>query len=143
MSGTPLDAAVPLAPLTEREVERSMKLNIVAGLFGMVWVSVWNGMPLPLLMQVVKASGFQLGLLSGVRQFAMLAQLPSALIVERLQRRKPFWAAAAIVHRAIWIVPALLPIILPHRPEWWPIAIILTLAVSDILGNASTAPWFS
>lgn len=120
-----------------------MNLNIAAGFLGSIWVAAWNGLPLPLLMRAVEATGFQLGLLAGVRQFAMLAQLPSALLVEGLGRRKPFWATVAIIHRALWYVPVLLPWLLPDRRDLWPIVIIAALGVSDVLGNASTAPWFS
>jgi MFS family permease len=120
-----------------------MELNVAAGFLGMMWLAAAAGLPLPLLMESVKASGFQLGLLSGVRQFAMLAQLPSAFLVERLLRRKPYWATAALIHRAIWMVPALLPVVLPHRRDLWPVIIIVSLGVSEVLGNAGTAPWFS
>ncbi|MES2570465.1 MAG: MFS transporter [Verrucomicrobiota bacterium] len=120
-----------------------MKLNIIAGFLGMFWLAVSNGMPLPLLMEGVKASGFQLGLLSGVRQFAMLAQLPSAFIVDELHRRKTFWAVAVIIQRLLWGVPALLPILLPDRTDLWPLIIIAGLGIGDALGNAGTAPWYS
>ncbi len=120
-----------------------MRLNIAAGFLGMVWLSVPLGMPLPLLMQAVQASGFQLGLLSAAWQLAMLAQIPSALLVERLARRKTFWVAVSIPHRCLWAVPALLPIALPDRREWWPAIIIAALALSNVLGQAGTAPWQS
>ncbi|MEI9895107.1 MAG: hypothetical protein WDN28_14765 [Chthoniobacter sp.] len=41
------------------------------------------GLPLPLFMQAIHASGFQLGLMGAVRQAAMFTQLPSAFFVER------------------------------------------------------------
>lgn len=129
--------------LPEHELERAMKLNIAAGFLGMFWLAVSNGMPLPLLMQAVKASGFQLGLLSGVRQFAMLAQLPSAFIVEELHRRKPYWAVAQIIQRTLWVVPALLPLLLPDRRDLWAVVIIGSLGFGELLGNAGTAPWYS
>ena len=92
------------------ELERSMRLNMLAGFLGMMWISVPLGMPLPLLMDAVQASGFQLGLLSAAWMLAMLAQIPSAFLVERLATRKPFWAIISIIHRCLWGVPALLPI---------------------------------
>jgi MFS family permease len=101
------------------------------------------GLPLPLFMQAIHATGFQLGLMGAVRQFAMFAQLPSAFLVERLERRKPYWATIAIIHRLLWLVPALLPFIWPAGGAHWVIVLIVALGASDILGNCSTAPWLS
>ncbi len=129
--------------LTSAEVDRSLRRNMMAGFFGMIWVTAALGMPLPLLMSAVGASGFQLGLLSAAWQFAMLAQIFSALAVELLPRRKPFWAIVSMTHRLLWIVPALLPIVLPERRDLWPTLIIIALATSNLLGQAGTAPWLS
>jgi hypothetical protein len=120
-----------------------MRLNITSGALGMVWMSVALGMPLPLLMEAVHASGVQLGILSAAWQFAMLAQLPSTLLVEHLRRRKPLWATVSIIHRALWGAPALLPILLPRQRDLWPIFIIGALATSNFLGQAGTGPWQS
>ena len=120
-----------------------MRINVIAGFLGMFWIVVPLGLPLPLLLRAVEASGVQLGIMSAAWQFAMLAQVPSAFIVERLRRRKPFWATVSIVHRLLWIVPALLPWLLPDRRELWPVLIIAALAVSNILGQGGTGPWQS
>ena len=120
-----------------------MRRNILAGTLGMAWAAVAFGMPLPLLMRAVEASGFQLGVLGALRQAAMLAQLPGAFLAERFHRRKPSWAVLAIAHRAMWLVPALLPALFPHRREWWPLGIIVALGISEVLANASVASWFS
>lgn len=142
----PSDSAVSRSgepELTAAQLDRSMRLNMLAGFLGMIWMSVPLGMPLPLLMEAVQASGFQLGLLSAAWLLAMLAQVPSAFLVERLPMRKPFWAIISIVHRCLWGVPALLPIVLPQRRDLWPVVIILALALSNVLGQAGTAPWQS
>lgn len=120
-----------------------MRKNIVAGALGTVWLVAVYGLPLPLFMEAIKATGFQLGLMGAVRQAAMFAQLPSAFFVERLDRRKPYWATVAIIHRALWLVPALLPIVWPGGSAYWVVVLIFAIGVSDMLGNASTAPWQS
>ena len=140
-----LAADLPPTPpaLTEREIERSLAVNMLSGVLGMVWAAVAYGMPLPLLMRAVAASGFELGVLAALRQAAMLAQLPGAFLIERFSRRKPFWAAIVILHRAMWFIPALMPLLFPHNKELWPLGIILALGLSDVLAHAGTAAWFS
>src|SRR6187402_2174581 len=105
--------------ISEEELESSMRKNIAAGALGTVWLVAVYGLPLPLFMEAIKASGFQLGLMGAVRQAAMFAQLPSAFIVERLDRRKVYWAIIASIHRALWLVPALLPIVWPEGGAYW------------------------
>jgi len=120
-----------------------MRRNIAAGALGTVWLVAVYGLPLPLFMQAIHASGFQLGLMGAVRQAAMFAQLPSAFFVERLPWRKPFWATVAITHRSLWLVPAFLPLLWPAGQAHWVVVLIVALGLSDCLGNAATAPWLS
>ena len=129
--------------LPEPVLVRAMRLNIAAGTVGMFWLAVSYGVALPLFMEAVGASGQQLGAVGALRQLAMLGQIPAALFVERLARRKPFWATACGLHRLMWLVPALLPLLLPGRTEWYPVAIIVALALSDLLANLGSAPWMS
>jgi MFS family permease len=120
-----------------------MRLNVIAGVLGMFWMVAPLGLPLPLLMRAVDATGFQLGLMSAAWQVAMLAQIPSAFLVERLATRKTFWASVSIVHRLLWLVPVVLPWWLPDRKDLWPILIVAALGLSNALGQAGTALWQS
>jgi hypothetical protein len=124
-------------------MHRSLRLNIAAGVFGMLWMCAPLGVPLPLLMQAVHASSVQLGLLSAVWQVATLAQIPAALYVERFKRRKPMWATVTILHRTLWATPAIVPWVMPHAREQWPAVLIAALALSAVLANLGTASWFS
>src|SRR6516225_9439239 len=139
---------MPSAPadtpaISEKELEMSMRKNVLAGMLGMVWLVAVYGLPTPLLMRAIQATGFQLGLMGAVRQAAMFTQLPSAFLVERLHRRKPYWATIATTHRALWLVPAFLPLLWPAGEAHWVLVLIIALGLSDCLGNASTAPWLS
>lgn len=129
--------------LSPDDLERSLRRNIVAGSFGMVWMTVAIGMPLPLLMEAIGATGVQLGLLAGAWQFAMLAQVASALGTEVFARRKPFWAGISLVHRILWLAPCVVPLLLPRARASWPLVIIAAVACSNILGQAGTALWQS
>jgi hypothetical protein len=94
-------------------------------------------------MQAVEASSTQLGLLSAAWQAAMLAQIPAALFVERFSQRKPMWAAVTILHRILWASPAVVPWLLPRHRDWWPVALIAALSLSNLLANLGTASWLS
>jgi hypothetical protein len=124
-------------------MERSLRINILAGFWGMFWMSVPLGAPLPLLMQTIDASGTQLGILSASWQIAMLAQIPAAFWAERLRRRKVYWASTTIAHRILWAAPAVVPAIFPNARPQWPMWIIACLSLSSLLANLGTACWQS
>ncbi len=128
--------------LTDRQVRRGLRLNIVAGSFGMVWVAAALNMPFVMLLEALGASGVVLGVSTTVRQLALMAQIPSSLVLERLTSRKAAWATLACIHRLLWLVPAWLAWRMPHSP----IAINLILAavmLSTVIESFATPAWFS
>ena len=123
--------------------DSALRLNIVAGFFGMFWIAVPLGAPLPLLMQSLQATATQLGLLSASWQIATIAQIPAAFLVERLGKRKPAWVIVCIGHRTLWATPAFVPLIFPNQREEWTGMIIAGLSLSNLLANLGTASWLS
>jgi hypothetical protein len=123
--------------------DSALRLNIIAGFFGMFWIAVPLGAPLPLLMQSLEATATQLGILSASWQIATVAQIPAAFLVERLGKRKPAWVIVCLSHRFLWAAPALVPIIFPNQKHHWTAMIIAALSVSNLLANLGTASWLS
>lgn len=123
--------------------DSALRLNIIAGFFGMFWIAVPLGAPLPLLMQSLEATATQLGILSASWQIATVAQIPAAFLVERLGKRKPAWVIVCLSHRFLWAAPALVPIVFPGQKSEWTAMIIAALSVSNLLANLGTASWLS
>ncbi len=129
--------------LTPLRLRRALALNIAVGVSGMFWVAAVMGMPLTMLMEALGASGLLIGAIITVNQLAMVVQVPTALFVEKLARRKLYWGALMILSRSLWFVPALL--------LWLPavstcvriLAILVVACASALLAHASVAPWFS
>jgi len=121
----------------------SMRVNAVAGCLGSAWFAMTYGMPLTMFMQSIGASGLVIGLVTTVRLFALSAQIPAALFSERLDSRKTFWSRCSFISRSLWFVPAGLALwCSPSRP-WLPFALLSIVCISEMIGNASTAPWLS
>lgn len=136
-------AAGPERPLSALEVQRSLRVNIIAGCLGMVWAACVFGMPLPLFMEAVGASGLLIGMVGAVNQVAMVFQVPGALIVERMAWRKPFWASLTLLHRLLWFLPALLPFVLPEARDYYPWLMVAIIFASAVLANTGSAAWQS
>jgi len=131
------------SPLTDRDIQRGLRLNIMAGCMGAMWGSIIGGMPLTMFMKSIGASGVMIGLTATVGQFAMALQIVSALLAERIPSRKMFFGAAMIPHRMLWFIPAILPLVMaPHSP-WLAPAIIWIVAISGMLGQLGSASWWS
>lgn len=127
---------------TPQAIRRGLRLNIAAGSLGMIWVAVALNVPFIMLLEALGASGTVLGVFTAVRQFAIIAQIPGSFIMERLRRRKPVWATLAILHRALWLVPAWLAWRLPHSPHT--IQLILAAVILSTIIECLAAPgWHS
>jgi MFS family permease len=131
------------AVLSEPEIRRGMRVNMLAGALGTLWGTIAGGIPVTMFMECVGASGVLVGLTVTVQQLAMLVQIPAALLTGRLAARKPTWAALIIAQRMLWVVPALLPWILPRGTYGLGTAMVAVVALSAVLAQAGTAPWWS
>ncbi|MFZ4775438.1 MAG: MFS transporter [Terrimicrobiaceae bacterium] len=129
--------------ISNRELVHSMRLSVLAGCLGMLWMSLSVGLPLTMFMQAIGASGVMIGLLGTVRLMSMAAQIPGAMLCEHLGSRKRVWATLAVTHRALWVVPALFALFWAPDQHWVPLAVLTVIALSEVLGNASGAPWIS
>jgi len=129
--------------ISKRDLFVAMGVNTLAASFGMVWLAMTYTMPLVMFMQAIGASGLMIGLVTTVRAIAISAQIPAALASENLHARKPFWSRFALVHRMLWFVIAAMACWCAPSKWWLPMAVIAVVGLSELLGNASTAPWLS
>jgi MFS family permease len=130
-------------PISRHDLFVAMGINTVAASFGSLWQAMTYGMPLIMFMQAIGASGVVIGLVTTVRLLAVSAQIPAALASENLGSRKPFWSRFALVHRFLWFIVAGLAFWCAPSRWWLPLAIVALVGASELLGNASTAPWLS
>lgn len=134
-------ATPPASSLTDRQVRRGLRLNIVAGCIGMTWVAALN-MPYTMLLEALGANGMLQGLSSTIIQLTLAVQIPGALFLETLRRRKVAWGAIAIVHRMLWFIPAYIAWLHPAPPLGAHI-VVAVAAFSMALGNFAASAWHS
>jgi len=128
--------------LSDRLVRRGLRMNIMAGCLGTMWGAVALNMPYTMLLDALGANGVLQGLSSTLIQLMLVAQIPGAIFVESLRRRKPAWGALAIVHRVIWFIPACVAWVHPHPPIGAHIVVAIS-AISMCFGNLPAAAWHS
>lgn len=129
-------------PFTDRQVRRGLNLNIIAGCIGTMWAGVALNMPYTMLLDALGANGVLQGLASTIIQLTLAAQIPGAIFVESLRRRKTAWAVIAIVHRFVWFIPAYVAWIHPNPPIGAHIVVVVA-SLSMFFGNFVAASWHS
>ena len=77
--------------ITEGDLRHGIRISIAASSLAFVWVSLTQGMPLTMFMECLGASGVLIGLVTTVTYIASVAQIPGAMLFERLPSRKPWW----------------------------------------------------
>ena len=114
---------------------------LVAWFFGAAWMSLTTGATLTRFAKSIGVSEFGFGLLAAIPFVACLAQLPASYALERYGHRKAVFVGANLLHRALWLVIAAVPWLLPRAAQ--PAGLITIMLVSA-LANQSTAPaWYS
>ncbi len=130
--------------LGEREIRRSLRLNIIAAVFGMVfWWTVSPGV-VQLFALRLGAGNFHIAVISAIILVTLPAQLLSSYLVERYRARKQLWMWSSAVSRVMWIPIVLMPFLLSGASRdfrlWY--LIIFFFLYSAVI-NSTVAPWYS
>jgi HEAT repeat protein len=129
--------------ISDRDIRRGMRINILAGCLGMSWWVMTQGMPLTMFMEALGASGLVIGLIPTVIQLSLLMQIPATFLTEHLPARKPIWGLITLLGRVVWFIPVLLIAFLSHRPTVIAGAMVGVAALSAVLCVGMSATWFS
>jgi len=130
------------APLTASRTRMGMRVNILAGSLGSVWVTVVMGMPMTMLLEAVNASGALMGLAQSVRQVTMALQVPGALLAEFSPRRKLPWAVMTLLQRLLWFIPAF-ALLFRQSPGTIVAATIAVITVGSAMDSLTASSWHS
>ena len=122
-------------------LRHSMRLVMVAWIFGSVWQYVTTGAALTRYAQLMNLSNFGFGLLAALPYGASLLQLPTSYVAERFGHQKTLFIVSGAIHRFIWILIALIPWIAPDTScSFW---LLLLVCVSAGGAHVATPVWYS
>lgn len=138
----PRDNGAPFH-LSEVRLRRALRLNIVCGAMAYVWSGLLQGTFLSWYFADIGATTWHFGLLSSIILVCVAVQIPSALFVERLGRRKVYWGVTALIHRFVWWGLVALTLLKGGDGTWKPIAVIVIASVSYLLAHSATPVWYS
>ncbi len=114
---------------------------LVAWLFGAAWMSITTGAVLTRFAKSAGLSEFGFGILAAVPFMAALAQLPASMALDRFGHRKRVFIVANVLHRALWLVIAAIPWILPREAQ--PAGLIALMILSAVSNHVTAPAWYS
>ncbi len=118
-----------------------MRRMLVAWLFGAAWMSITTGATLTRFARSLGVREFGFGVLAAIPFLAAFAQLPASFFIERFGHRKRLFLTANLLHRALWLVIAAIPWVLP--PGRCPMALITLMGLSSLASQSTGPSWHS
>lgn len=121
-----------------------MRKHIYTGAMGNIWGSLVTGLFFVVFGNAVGMTPFLWGVLSGVSSFALVGQLFSSWLTQRVGRRKLVWFVNALVARVVRMVTILMALWLaragsPHAAT----VLIVGTVLCNLFGALATPPWLS
>jgi MFS family permease len=110
------------------------RLNVAAG-FAAAYTAI-TSTALNRYGQTLQLSPFAFGLLAALPFATALAQIPASFLVERYGGRRKTALLGTLVHRAVWLVIAAVPWLVPRA--WWWLGLLAFLAASHLAVHAAT-----
>jgi MFS family permease len=136
-----MSLTAPAPRLHRDELRAALRRVTQAWIFGAAWMYIVTGAVMTRFAQQLGTPGFGFGVLAALPFAGALVQLPVSYFIERYGHRKIIFIGTGVVHRALWIVAAAIPWVLPAR--WcWP-ALLGVVAVSWVTGQMSGPSWVS
>lgn len=110
----------------------------VAWVFGAVWMYTITGATLTQFAQLLGMSRFGFGVLAALPFAGCAFQLPVSYIIERYGHRKQIFISLGLIHRALWLVVAAIPWLLPEttRARGMIVVVALSWATGQMIGPA-------
>ncbi|MEI6807865.1 MAG: MFS transporter, partial [bacterium] len=91
--------------------------------------------------QLLGLTKFEFGLLAALPFAASVIQVPVSYLVERFGHHKAVFVIGGMLHRATWVLIALIPMMLPH--DLWAVGLLTLVFLSAALGSVPVPVWYT
>jgi len=125
-------------------LDKAKRAIVVAGCCAMAYTQLTTSPATVQFARSMGATGLHIGILGALPLGLVCMQLFSAVVVQRLARRKPLWMGVAIVQRMIFLPAALGPWLFPQVPEpVWIWTLLGLTAVNHGMLHFASPLWLS
>lgn len=124
-------------------LRQSLRLILVAWVFGAFWQWTVSGAAMTRFAIGLDTPIWAFGLLAMIPPLAGILQLPASLLLERFGRRKAVFLVTMTISRAMWVLIAAIPWLLPGSREiWWPMLMVAVL-ISWATAHLAVPAWMN
>lgn len=127
----------------ESALRRSLRIILIAWIFGAFWQWTISGAAMTRFAIGLDTPAWAFGLLAMIPPLAGILQLPASLLLERYGRRKHVFLIAMSFSRAVWVLIAAIPWLLPESQTlWWPL-LLVAMFVSWATAHLAVPAWMN
>ena len=132
---------LPALSVRREELRRSLRTVTAAWMYGVVWMSCIHGSHVIVFVRKLGFTEFHLGLMAAVPYLARAGQVVASILIARTGLRKYLFLFAMGTSRAIWLLVAAIPLLLPIPSAWAVRAMLVILLVSWFLCMVGYTSW--
>lgn len=134
---------LPALSIRRDELRRSLRVVTVAWMYGCVWMSCVSGSHVKVFASMFGFTNLDFGVMTALPYIATFGQLLASVIIERTGFTKYQFIYCASMHRLLWIVVGLLPLVLPvpSRVAVW--SLLIVLFMSWFMAALHTPAWWT
>ena len=130
--------------LTGQQIQRALKRNIIAGMFGITFWWTISPNVTQLFALRLGAGDFEIAVLSAIVLLTFPAQILSSYLAEKYNSRKPLWLITAFIARSLWIPVIIMPAVFrDYSAHFKIIYLMIFYFIYNFVINLTVAPWFS
>lgn len=133
---------LPALSLRGVELRKALRLTTIAWMYGVVWQSFTTGSHVKIFAQMLGFTDRAFGVLTAVPFIATFGQLLAALMIERSGLKKFQFLYCGTIHRMLWIVVGLIPLIMPVPGRLAVASTLVLLLASWFMNSISTPAWY-
>ncbi len=127
----------------EPALRAQLRWITIAWVFGSVWMWTISGAVMTQFARGLGMPDWGFGILGAVPFVATFAQLPASWWLQRRGGRRSFFIVSLLLGRALWVVVAVLPWVLPEGAAWGWVVMLGLLAASWTVSQAGGPAWMN
>ena len=133
---------LPALAVRRGQLRQSLRVVTVAWMYGVVWATFIGGDQMRSFCVMLGFNDREFGLMGAIPYLATLGQLAAAVLVERSGLRKYQFVDCTTLHRLLWLVIAIIPLVSLPRQVAVNLVLVVMLA-SHLLASMGGPAWWT
>lgn len=128
---------------TSDTIRVGLRISTIEGTFATIHIVLTSGAFLTGYALMLGANAFQIGILAAIPFIAQIFQILSAILVEKVRKRKNISLLAVVLSREVWIFLIFLPFVSFIPKQGKIVAFLIVIAFSSVFGVIAANAWLS